>query len=70
MTFYRVPTEFSLANLCALTKFTALAMRASRFHGVRTQCADGILKTQCKIFPTLPKFYKKYTKITNCQCKV
>ena len=42
VTFYRVPTEFLLAILCALTARTLCALR---FHGVRTallrrlQCA-------------------------------
>ena len=58
--FYRVPTEFLLAILCALTTlslrfhgaFTALTLHALRFHGVRTalsrhlHCADGMLKVQ------------------------
>ena len=33
MTFYRVPTEFLLAILCALTERTLFALR---FHGVCT----------------------------------
>ena len=33
MTFYRVPTEFLLAILCALTAHTLCALH---FHGVRT----------------------------------
>ena len=33
MEFYRIPTEFLLAILCA---FTALTMRTLCFHGIRT----------------------------------
>ena len=49
MAFYRVPTEFLLAILCALTTLSL------RFHGAhnactalsrRSHCPDGVLETQ------------------------
>ena len=58
--FYRVPTEFLLAILCALTTLSlrfhaALTLRALRCHGVRTaisrrlHCAVGVTsQTVCK----------------------
>ena len=36
--------------------FTALTMRALCFHDV-CNCADGVLKTQGRDFPTIPKFW-------------
>ena len=58
MSFCRVPTELSI--ICALTTLSL------RFHSARNactaisrcpHCADGVLKMQCRHFPTFPKFW-------------
>ena len=46
MAFYRVPTEFLLAVLCALTTLSLQGPIACTALSRRLHCADGVLKAQ------------------------
>ena len=64
MAFYRVPTEFLLAVLCALT------MLSLRFHGAHIACTALSRRSHCAFTAFALRcrrdISKKYANIRNC----